>query len=471
MHFRTIPPRLIAASAIVLLILTTACENTEEPLPPSRIAIVSGDGQYSKRGTQLPQPLEVKVQFPDLTDAGDVKVRFRSVEGGGFASPATGVTDASGIASVRYSLGNVVGTNRIRAELVDDNSKFVEFVANAGEYFCTEQDPTYQQKFATQGGFQRDLFLFTRHSAVNTDGGRSIAGTVRLVVEAGALRTTSFSRYEEGTSWHVPRDVAFSHSGDLYLAWNPGLPELAKVRPNKNTTYFSQLDSYDGGEITRSPAGVLMGCDERGPFVVGCRDTLTRFRNFDALYSGTLPDAANHDAVAVDMDPQSPHYEDIYYIYLSDNTLRRLPVDSLAATGQSEIVTTLTTDEAAGCKGMVYDQDRSDDRLFLLIDSNNTKAILRITPAGDKTVEYDFFDRGSGNAAGIQNDLAIQQNIDFLYTVDTLNDVLVQYDINQQVLSVWFPDTLSGYDPESISRTGMIDERVGLVVLPGLTGF
>ncbi|MCK4775893.1 MAG: hypothetical protein KAT30_13940, partial [Candidatus Krumholzibacteria bacterium] len=204
MQFRTISPRLIAALAIVLLIFTTACENTEEPLPPSRIAIVSGDGQYSKRGTQLPQPLEVKIQFPDLSGAGDVKVRFRSVEGGGFASPATGVTDDGGIASVRYTLGNVVGTNRIRAELVDDNSKFVEFVADAGEYFCTEEDPTYQQKFAAQGTIQRDLFLFTRHSAVNTDGGRSVAGIIRLVVDAGALRTTSFSRYEEGTGWYAP---------------------------------------------------------------------------------------------------------------------------------------------------------------------------------------------------------------------------------------------------------------------------
>ena len=471
MQFRTISPRLIAALAIVLLIFTTACENTEEPLPPSRIAIVSGDGQYSKRGTQLPQPLEVKIQFPDLSGAGDVKVRFRSVEGGGFASPATGVTDDGGIASVRYTLGNVVGTNRIRAELVDDNSKFVEFVADAGEYFCTEEDPTYQQKFAAQGTIQRDLFLFTRHSAVNTDGGRSVAGIVRLVVDAGALRTTSFSRYEEGTGWYAPRDAAFSQAGDLYLAWNPGLPELAKVRRNKNTNYFSQLDSYDGGEITRSPAGVLVGCDERGPFVVGCRDTLTRFRKVEALYSGTLPDAANHDAVAVDMDPQSPNYEDIYYIYLADNTLRRLPVDSLAATGQSEIVIPLTPDEAAGCKGMVYHQNRDFDRLFLLVDTDNTKAIIRITPAGVKTVEYDFFDRGSGTAAGIQNDLAIQQNIDFLYTIDTLNDLLVQYDINQQVLSVWFPDTQSGDDPESISRADMPDERVGLVVLPGPTGF
>jgi hypothetical protein len=471
MHFRTITPRLIAALAIALLIVTTACENTEEPLPPSRIAIVTGDGQYSKRGTQLPQPLEVKVQFPDLSDAGDVKVRFRSVEGGGIASPATAVTDGGGIASVRYSLGDVVGTNRIRAELVDDNSKFVEFVANAGEYFCTEEDPTYQQKFGTQGVIQRDLFLFTRHSSVNTDGGRSVAGIVRLVVEAGALRATSFSSYEEGISWYVPRDAAFSHAGDLYLAWNPGLPELAKVRVNKNTTYFSQLDSYDGGEITRSPAGVLVGCDERGPFVVGCRDTLSRFRKFDAWYSGVFPDAANHDAVAVDMDPMSPNYEDIYYIYLADNSLRRLPVDSLTATGQSENVTTLTADEAAGCKGMVYDQDRTDDRLFLLVDTDDTKAIIRVTLAGDKTVEYNFFDRGPGDAAGIQNDLAIQQNIDFLYTIDTLNDLLIQYDINQQVLSVWFPDTLSGYDPESISRTGIPDERVGLVVLPGPDGF
>jgi hypothetical protein len=117
---------------------------------------------------------------------------------------------------------------------------------------------------------------------------------------------------------------------------------------------------------------------------------------------------------------------------------------------------------------MVCDDDGT---LYLLVETSVMKSILEITPAGDKTVLYDFFDRGAGDAAGVQNDLAIQEGINFLYTVDTHNNMLLLYDIGQGTLSEMFPDTLSGYDPESISTDFSGNERVGLVVLPGPSGF
>jgi hypothetical protein len=46
------------------------------------------------------------------------------------------------------------------------------------------------------------------------------------------------------------------------------------------------------------------------------------------------------------------------------------------------------------------------------------------------------------------------------------------YDIGQGLLSEMLPDTTAGYDIEAIStvRSGGVD-RVGLIVLPGPSGF
>jgi hypothetical protein len=464
MHNHAFQLRTAAVLLIGALFLVPACENNEEPQPPTRISILSGDNQYSKSGTDLPEPLRVKVQYADLTDAPDVVVRFRSMAGDGSAAPATDGTDGHGEASARYTLGTLVGTQTIRAELVDDNSRYVDFTATAGEYYCPEEDPTYSNDFPSQGAVQRDLFLYTHRSSLNTSEGAPVSGVVRLAVEGGTLRTTSFLK-EEIASWVTVHDASFSSSGNFYLSRLELFPEILRVMPNKSVRVFAAPESYGGSEITRGVEGVLVGCDEYGPFVVGCRDTLQRFD--EALYAGLDEgDEASNDAVAVETDPQSPYFEDIYFIHITNRTLLRLPVTGRTAAGPPEVVASLTRDEAEGARGMVC--ARSGD-LYVLVESGSVKAILKVTPAGVKTVEYDFFDRGTGDAAGIQNDLAIQRNINFLYTIDTENDMLLLYDISQKVLSEMPPG--DGYDPESISISSERNERVGLVVLPGPSGF
>lgn len=448
-----------------VLVLLASCENTEEAVPPSRIVKISGDGQYSKIGTTLPEPLVVEVQQSDLSPAQGVTVRFRTVEGGGALSSETRVTNDRGQAAAHYTLGAAAGPNRIRAELVENNGKFVEFEVTASDYFCPEEDPTFVRKFPSTGVIERDLFLFTRESNLNRSGGSTIPGIVRIIVQSSENRIDPrpVTGFEEDLGRIVVRDCAFSHNGDFYVAWMDFFPEVMKVMPNLTAHHFSSLESYLGAELTTGVSGVLAGCDEFGPFVVGCRDTLLRFE--EALYSGIAPDQANTDAVAVDTNPQNAHYEDIYFIDLSDNTLRRLPLDSLTATGPTQVVVDLTRDEAEGARGMVCN---NDGKLFVLVDDDDdTKVILSVTPAGEKTVEYDFFDRGPGDAAGVLSDLAIRKGGNpILYTIDTLGDMLLRYDANMQVMSEFYPDTLSGQDPESISKADVYGERVGLVVLP-----
>lgn len=450
-------PTLALSALLAVALLSTACEEDQAPTPtPEGLSVLSGNNQYSKKATTLPELLRVRVTQDDGSIASGVPLRFGITAGGGSVSHSSRITDSDGLASVSLTLGSNVGTNGVRAAFADDASIFVDFTAEAGNYFCPEEDPTFVRKHSAP----HDLYLFTRKSGIHRQGTNTIAGIVRLQPQflADSFAASSLRSFSEGAILNVPKDVAFSNGGDMFVAWASNEYEIARVPALGDYPHFATLETnaFIGTEITQASRGVLVGCDEFGPFAVGCRDTLGRWE--DATYP---MGSCNHDAVAVDLDSLSMNYEDIYFIFLADSTLRRLPIDSLSATGPVEMVSALTSDEAMGAKGMVIDKDGS---VYILVDTSKTKAIVKVTAGGTRSVVYDFFSRGASPAAGIQNDLAIDRSFSFLYTVDTLNNVLLVYDITQQSLIVLVPDALS--DPEAISTVDSFGERVGLVVLP-----
>ncbi|MFH1754491.1 MAG: hypothetical protein ABIA59_02200, partial [Candidatus Latescibacterota bacterium] len=215
---------------------------------------------------------------------------------------------------------------------------------------------------------------------------------------------------------------------------------------------FSPLPAYDGlfsaAEITFNPDGLIVGCNNKGPFFIGCNETIERFE--EATYSGGI----NNDAVAVD-----PVTDDIYFIHQTQQLLLMLPIDTLTAVGAVETVADLTADEAAGARGMVCHSDRT---IYILIDTDDTKKILAVSAAtGAKTDVFDFFTRGSGSLedAGVQRDLAIDPLGNLLYTVDTLNNVIVRYQLPGGPLSIRNQGT-------EISTSLDGSERVGIAVLP-----
>jgi len=65
-----------------------------------------------------------------------------------------------------------------------------------------------------------------------------------------------------------------------------------------------------------------------------------------------------------------------------------------------------------------------------------------------------------------QRDLAIRRGGNpILYTIDTYNNMLLRYDVNQAAFAQYDPEAL-GFDPEAISTAAAVGERVGLVVIP-----
>ena len=82
---------------------------------PSQIQIVSGNNQTGGVGTQLAQPLVVKVLAADGLPVSNVTVQFTAT--GGTVNPASAMTDSTGQAQTLLTLGNTAGGVQVSAKV------------------------------------------------------------------------------------------------------------------------------------------------------------------------------------------------------------------------------------------------------------------------------------------------------------------------------------------------------------------
>ena len=99
------------------------------PAPPTRVAALSGDGQSAAVSTQLPLDLVVKVTDAVDNPTAGVLVTFAILSGGGTLSANSGVTNAAGTASFRWTLGPAGGIQVALASVSGLNPAV--FTANA----------------------------------------------------------------------------------------------------------------------------------------------------------------------------------------------------------------------------------------------------------------------------------------------------------------------------------------------------
>jgi hypothetical protein len=81
--------------------LAAGCDNVAEPRILGDLLIVSGDYQTAKVGTQLPDPLVVKVTDDAGRGIGGVNIAWEVVVGNGTLSSARTVTESDGETSIR----------------------------------------------------------------------------------------------------------------------------------------------------------------------------------------------------------------------------------------------------------------------------------------------------------------------------------------------------------------------------------
>jgi 5-hydroxyisourate hydrolase-like protein (transthyretin family) len=154
--------------ASLLLVALAACSNNESPpSPPSALAIVSGDAQYTRKGTKLEEPLVVRVADDKGNPAAGMTVHFQVVEGGGSLSRAAATTNHDGRTSVSWTLGPNTGLNRMRITVAENSALGATATATSSEYYCVEEDPTFSAKFGGAG----DLMMLTHSTSLSAGAG------------------------------------------------------------------------------------------------------------------------------------------------------------------------------------------------------------------------------------------------------------------------------------------------------------
>ena len=86
----------------------------------SAIEIVSGSGQDEVSGTELPQPVVIRVEDAGGAPVGGVSVNFQTEAGNGAADPGTAQTGDDGTASTTWTLGENIGEQILTASAGED---------------------------------------------------------------------------------------------------------------------------------------------------------------------------------------------------------------------------------------------------------------------------------------------------------------------------------------------------------------
>jgi hypothetical protein len=99
----------------------------------SRVTIVSGNDQSAPAGSELPEPLVIRVTDDAGRPVSGAPVAWLVTDGGGSADPVFGVTGGDGQASARWTLGDDRGRNRLNAVVGGIGSEEFEARATRGD--------------------------------------------------------------------------------------------------------------------------------------------------------------------------------------------------------------------------------------------------------------------------------------------------------------------------------------------------
>ena len=114
--------RILVASLASSSGMPLSASPRETPMP-AVLDIVAGDEQEGVVGTELPEALTVRVLDANQRPISGQLVVFRVTEGGGSVFAGAAITDPSGIARERWTLGtSTSGNQRVEARAVDSKT-------------------------------------------------------------------------------------------------------------------------------------------------------------------------------------------------------------------------------------------------------------------------------------------------------------------------------------------------------------
>lgn len=109
----TVGPNEVAQVLTATVPGVEAVNVTALALLPSDIVIAQGNNQNAKAGAALPNPIVVRVVGPGNVPMKGIAVAFQVLTGGGLISPQSGLTNALGEVTARWTLGGTAGVNSL----------------------------------------------------------------------------------------------------------------------------------------------------------------------------------------------------------------------------------------------------------------------------------------------------------------------------------------------------------------------
>ncbi|HEV3049850.1 MAG TPA: Ig-like domain-containing protein, partial [Longimicrobium sp.] len=245
-----------------------ACDSsTTPPVPPkppvpARIDVVSGDAQMAVVGTELPQPLGVRVLDEVGKPVPGQAVEFRVVAGGGSVSAASAQTDANGEARGRWTLGTVAGdTQRVEARVGQGTAAAAVFSAVGGPgapvraslapaslsfIVVGERIPLAVAAYDAYGNPVPDVPA----SVVSRDGAVVRLDSGAVAVSAGLGTTRIVAILPGGAADSIPAVVQQAVLVSLRIPGPPGFPEATeKMLEGASRKFGVRAETADGRTI------------------------------------------------------------------------------------------------------------------------------------------------------------------------------------------------------------------------------
>ena len=109
----------MALAALAVVGTLTACKKTEATVAvtPSALTIVQGNYQSVQAGKELPSPVVLRVSDKTGAAMAGIPVSLVVSSGGGTVTPASGVSDAKGEFSAKWTVGPVLPDNQLLASI------------------------------------------------------------------------------------------------------------------------------------------------------------------------------------------------------------------------------------------------------------------------------------------------------------------------------------------------------------------
>jgi hypothetical protein len=135
---------LLASLAVVECSEQAVEPRSPQEWPAVRLDIVSGQDQTGVPGTQLPNPLVVRVLDASGIPVKGQLVNFRVTEGGGSVFAGAALTSTNGLAQEWWTLGPAAGLNTVEVRAVDSETgeKLTFATYHAGGVFPPRRDST-----------------------------------------------------------------------------------------------------------------------------------------------------------------------------------------------------------------------------------------------------------------------------------------------------------------------------------------